>query len=144
MKRALLLLLVSCSSMAQGLMIESHDAGSGTPGNTTLESATQVSNDWYHAPQYLPGFPTAATIWPRVIDVPCVKQDDVMKCKGYEWSPSLGRGEYLFVRPQVETPPPAVIDVQPVVEEKPQRSEPVKKKVIKRKKFVRAKTCTVK
>jgi hypothetical protein len=69
----------------------------------------------YYAPQYLPGFPTAATIWPRVIDVNCVKSDADIKCAGYEWLPELGRGEYLLIRPNVKADP---IKVIPVVKKK--------------------------
>ncbi|WP_426147251.1 hypothetical protein [Polaromonas sp. DSR2-3-2] len=62
----------------------------------TADVATPVGDyGVYHAPQYMPGFPTAATIWPRVIEVKC--QNDL--CAGYENTPALGRGEYLFFKP---------------------------------------------
>ena len=49
----------------------------------------------WHVPQYMPGYPTAATIWPRVVIIQC--EGDV--CPGYEVTPELGRGEYLFFLP---------------------------------------------
>lgn len=64
----------------------------------------------YHVPGYLPGHPTAATIWPRVVEVKCKKG----LCDGPQWTPALGRGEYLYVQavhePEpVKPPPPPVI-----------------------------------
>jgi hypothetical protein len=50
----------------------------------------------WHVPQYLPGFPTAATIWPRVIILQCASD----LCSGYEITPEMGRGEYLFFVPE--------------------------------------------
>ena len=50
----------------------------------------------WHVPQYMPGFPTAATIWPRVVDVRCAEDN---ACTGYLITPAMGRGEYLFFRP---------------------------------------------
>lgn len=62
----------------------------------TADVATPVGDHGvYHAPQYMPGFPTAATIWPRIIEVQC--QNNL--CAGYEITPALGRGEYLFFKP---------------------------------------------
>lgn len=84
--------------------------GSGTPGVQGVENASvvdnaKVQNDILHTPQYMPGFPTAGTIWPRVIDVPCVREaNGDLKCDGYKWTPNLGRGEYLFVTPRVTEP----------------------------------------
>ncbi len=74
--------------------------GSGTPGEQGFENATQIENDVFHAPQYLPGFPTAATIWPRVIEVKCTAGGPGGQplCDDYEWSPAYGRGEYLYFR----------------------------------------------
>ena len=87
--------------------------GSGEPGAapSTFENATQVYNNLYHAPQYLPFFPTAATIWPRVIEVPCRMSGADMLCERYYWRPEYGRGEYLFFTPVLAStttaPPPA-------------------------------------
>jgi hypothetical protein len=43
----------------------------------------------------MPGYPTSATIWPRVVIVPCSTE----LCAGYEVTPDMGRGEYLFFVP---------------------------------------------
>jgi hypothetical protein len=57
----------------------------------------------------MPNYPTAAPIWPRVIEVPCTKTDTVLKCDGYTWQPKLGRGEYLFITPIITKEPEAVV-----------------------------------
>lgn len=76
--------------------------GSGEPGQGGFENATLVVNDVYHVPQYLPGRPTAAPIWPRVIEVPCTRlASGGLRCQGYAWRPGVGRGEYLYFRPVV-------------------------------------------
>ncbi|ABR91413.1 Hypothetical protein mma_1596 [Janthinobacterium sp. Marseille] len=85
-----------------------NEYGSGTPGVQGMENASSMGNDLYHAPQYLPGHPTAATIWPRVVDVPCVKTIKGLQCQGYEWQPKLGRAEYLYFRPLLKEPPTQV------------------------------------
>jgi hypothetical protein len=88
--------------------------GSGTPGFGGFEPATAMGEGIYHAPQYLPAFPTASTLWPRVIDVECVRAPDgKFVCDGYSWVPALGRGEYLYIRPFVKTP---VAPVEKIVE----------------------------
>ena len=84
-----------------GTVSIAHDAlGSGTPGAVGFELAVPVlSNDIYFVPQYMPAFPTAATIWPRVVEVPCIKTAQGLQCDGYKWLPKMGRGEYLFFTP---------------------------------------------
>lgn len=81
------------------MKIRQVDMGSGAPTNAKERNATiaQEVGDYgvYFAPQYMPGYPTAATIWPRVVNVRC----DGDMCEGYENSPALGRGEYLFFKP---------------------------------------------
>lgn len=75
--------------------------GSGEPGGSGAgyEDASEVYNNLYHAPQYMPFFPTAATIWPRVIEVPCTTSGADVICERYYWRPEYGRGEYLFFTP---------------------------------------------
>ena len=90
---------------AQTVQIQRQQLGSGEPGQGGLENATLVEDGMYHAPQYLPGFPTAATIWPRVISVPCRKNGDALVCEGYHWLPEFGRGEYLYFVPVVPGAP---------------------------------------
>ena len=97
---------------AQEVAIQAVPLGSGTPGQVVNESAAPMGNDIYHAPQYMPGYPTAAVIYPRVLDVDCSR--DVkgrLKCDGYEWFPALGRGEYLLIRPRLKDAPPPVVPV---------------------------------
>ena len=73
--------------------------GSGTPDLSGYENAKPVNGlGVWHVPQYLPGFPTAATVWPRVVSVRCKGG----LCEGYVITPELGRGEYLFVVPRNE------------------------------------------
>ena len=86
--------------------------GSGQPGGgpPDTEVATQVYDGLYHAPQYLPYFPTAAPIWPRAIEVPCRRVGVDVVCDRYFWRPEYGRAEYLFFVPvsvQAGARPPA-------------------------------------
>lgn len=116
--------------------IDSITNGSGTPGNAFPENAVEVFNGLMHAPQYMPGYPTAATIWPRVVEVPCTKTAaGDLNCAGYKWTPNLGRGEYLFIKPKVvEDAPIAPVIVTPIPEHHdatpipPAKKKPVKKK----------------
>jgi len=106
-------LAVTSTAFAAEVSVKRAALGSGTPAlnasgveNAIVVDNAKVENDILHAPQYMPNYPTAATIWPRVIEVPCTK-DVVGKvvCAGYNWSPSMGPGEYLFVRPKVVVAP---------------------------------------
>ena len=95
--------------------IERSVLGSGTPGKVGYEQALPVlQNDILHAPQYLPFYPTAASIWPRVVEVPCTRVGKTLKCEGYNWSPALGRGEYLFITPKIVEPAAPVVVQVPV------------------------------
>lgn len=109
---AIMALAASFAASAQEVSVQRNDNGSGVPGNAGVENAETVYNDIRHSPQYMPNYPTAATIWPRVVEVPCVKgPKGELACSGYKWSPSLGRGEYLFVVPKVvEAPKPQVVE----------------------------------
>jgi hypothetical protein len=89
--------------------VERMPFGSGTPAagvTAGTEAAEHVADGLYHVPNYLPGHPTAATIWPREVPVEC-KADAWGQpiCTGYEVLPALGRGEYIFVRPVVKPQP---------------------------------------
>lgn len=93
---------------AGATVIMRHQLGSGTPGYINFEPATHLGQGIYHAPQYMPGNPTAATIHPRVVEVECDKQaTGAYQCNGYNWLPAMGRGEYLYIRPFVKAPAPA-------------------------------------
>lgn len=115
-------------------MIKNELYGSGTPGEGGYEQAIKIDNDIYHAPQYLPYSPTSATIYPRVIEVPCTLEpssehtNGVLNCEGYHWNPSMGRAEYLFFSPKIiAKQEPIIKEVQipgPVI----YKEVPVKKK----------------
>lgn len=118
--RALVLLALAFSASAQTPNVSVERKALGLSINDKVQNAKVVDNsgvekDILHATQYLPNFPTAATIWPRVVAVPCVKADAGLKCEGFRWSPALGRGEYLFITPEVKevpvAPPPVIITV---------------------------------
>lgn len=98
---SLAFMVVAGSVAAQSVNVQRNDFGSGTPGATGFESAIKWDNDLYYAPQYLPGYPTAATIWPRAVDVECKRVGSMLNCKGYNWTPEMGRGEYLMIRPHI-------------------------------------------
>lgn len=116
----LALALVAGTVLAQDVTLGRRALGSGTPGLEGVEAYTRWSNDAdliYHGPQYLPGYPTAASVWPRVVDVPCTKNAaGKLSCDGFDWQPRMGRGEYLFARPVlVAAPEPKVIVTEKVV-----------------------------
>jgi hypothetical protein len=78
------------------LRIQRMNMGSGLQNAPGTDRAQPVGDlGVWHVPQYMPGYPTAATIWPRVVIIQC--EGDV--CPGYEVTPELGRGEYLFFLP---------------------------------------------
>ncbi|MBO9676695.1 MAG: hypothetical protein J7556_00590 [Acidovorax sp.] len=99
----LLLLAASAASQAAtapanaaDLMIERVPFGSGMQNAAGPENAQPVADfGVWHAPQYMPGYPTAATIWPRVVLVQCKGGT----CDGYAITPNMGSGEYLFFKP---------------------------------------------
>ena len=106
-KGVLLVLLVILAAMlfsntahAQSTTVNQTVLGSGNAVDGTVE-VTPVMDGMFFVPQYMPGHPTAATIYPRVVDVNCTKGDKVLNCEGYNWAPSMGRGEYLFIRPHM-------------------------------------------
>ena len=77
-------------------MVQRVPFGSGMQNGPGVDAAEQVPGlNVLHVPQYMPGYPTAATIWPRVVTVKC----RATKCEGYTITPDMGRGEYLFILP---------------------------------------------
>lgn len=106
MTRTVFLWMAACCAMTvaaatpapqQVLRVERMNMGSGLQNARGTESAEPVGSlGVWHVPQYLPGFPTAATIWPRVIIIQCTSD----LCAGYEITPEIGRGEYLFFVPE--------------------------------------------
>lgn len=88
------------------LRVENSVLGSGvySVGNSL---AVEVHHGVFHVPQYMPGFPTAATLWPTVIKHNCyIPNKD---CDLFDYKPSYGRAEYLFFRPYEEKEPPAPV-----------------------------------
>ena len=106
---ALALVGLAGSALAQVVNVDRRTLGSGTPGMTGFELTGKWDNNIFHAPQYMPGHPTAATLYPRVVDVECTKTTTGLNCKGYNWLPEMGRGEYLMIRP-VLAPEPKVVE----------------------------------
>jgi hypothetical protein len=97
------------SVMAQQVNVAREAIGSGQPEAKGVENATKWDNNIFHAPQYMPGYPTAATLYPRVVDVTCTQAGNRLNCKGYNWMPEMGRGEYLMVRPVIVQEPKIVV-----------------------------------
>lgn len=115
-------LVLASTAFATEVGVVRNELGSGTPGTQGWERALQVGPDsnYLHAPQYMPMYPTAAVIWPRVVEVPCTKSGNVLKCEGYTWQPKLGRGEYLFIKPVVlDSPAPPQVITNTVIKEVP-------------------------
>lgn len=92
-----LIALLTSTALYAGVEIERVPYGSGVPGLSGNEPAFLVhENNIYFAPQYMPGYPTAAPIWPRVVEVPCKQVQGNLVCENYKWRPEYGRGEYLM------------------------------------------------
>jgi hypothetical protein len=99
--------------------------GSGIPvaGQVPTDIyAEHVADEDFHAPGVLPGHPTAAVLWPRVVRVPCRRDalNGELHCGGYDVAPS--RGEYIYVRPVMVAPSPEPVPTRPrpaVVHKKP-------------------------
>lgn len=123
MKASAQVVLANAPTVNAPVQISRMPLGSGEPGLAGFENATVVFDDVYHAPQYLPGYPTAASIWPRVITVPCTQVDGVLHCEGYNWAPAMGRGEYLYFMPVVAALPVPIPPPPPPTSMVPERSE---------------------
>jgi len=117
----LALATMAFSAIAQddNIIVGRRALGSGQPGLQGEETISRwVANEpIYTGPQYMVGYPTAASLWARVVEVPCSRVSGKLVCDGYEWQPRLGRGEYLFVRPVLvkEQPVKEVVVVKEVV-----------------------------
>jgi hypothetical protein len=115
----------------------------GSSISTPIENAFEVDNNVFHAPQYMPGYPTSAVIYPRVIDTTCEEVATSLNCSGYHWLPSMGRAEYLFFKPNVIRQPEREI-VEQIVVVPVERVTPTPKKKSFLKKKRAAKQCTPK
>ncbi len=109
------------SVLAQEVNVSREASGSGQPGTTGYENAKKWDNDIFHAPQYMPGYPTAAVLYPRIVEVQCKRSGSLLVCKGYNWTPDMGRGEYLMVRPVIvpEVKPTVVTNTVTIIKEVP-------------------------
>ena len=101
---------IDLSATVPDFQVKRMPFGSGTPAaavTSGTESALPVADGLYHVPNYLPGFPTAATIWPRELPINCERDTNAgtATCTGFEVYAATGRGEYLFVRPVLKTAP---------------------------------------
>ena len=138
-KHLLLLALLISGSSFGAVTVDSEAYGSGTPGTMTEQAKVVDGNAGvYHVPQYLPLYPTAASIWPRVIEVPCEKVNGDLKCAGYSWTPEMGRAEYLFIKPIVREKPVVLVPkeiIKEVIKEVPVLYVPVLKEVVPKKKL---------
>ncbi len=129
-------LAVSVTAFAAEVNVGKVQLGSGTPvsnasgfENAKIVDNAKVENNTLHAPQYMPYNPTAATIWPRVVEVPCTKTaSGDLNCAGYNWKPEMGRGEYLFVQPKVVEPVKSTVVLVPGPVREVFVEVPVKKK----------------
>lgn len=106
MKKSILTLafLVFCGVACAQINIQRNEFGSGTPGRSGFENAQPwiEGSGIYSTPQYMPGYPTSAAIWPRIVEVECEQVAlTQINCKGFNWSPELGRAEYLMIRPKL-------------------------------------------
>lgn len=131
-------LLISVSAYAQtaemvignAVPVKREQLGTGTPApkvTVGAEWAKIVDDGYYHTPQQMAGFPTAATIWPRVVEVQCALGEHGVVCDGYNWTPKLGRGEYLFIKPVYkEAPAPIIVKETTIIEKKILVEVPVK------------------
>lgn len=128
--------MIFMTAHAESVEIQSKALGSGTPSYSRIDGQQMekavpvIGSDILHAPQYLPYHPTAATIWPRVVRVPCAKHGTSLTCEGYHWTPDMGRAEYLYITPVVTKPLEPVIITEKVMVPGPVilKEVPVKKK----------------
>jgi hypothetical protein len=137
MKLFISLLLCTQVVFAQDLLINKEPLGSGTPvqvpdhitvGN---EIAVLIVDNMYFIPHYLADTPTSANIWARTIQVECERTEAGIVCDGFNWSPSMGRGEFLYITPHIKEAILPKIDyedvpVPPIID--PPKLTPVPKK----------------
>ena len=104
-------LAVSTTAFAAEVNLGKAVLGSGTPQynekgveNAVVVDNAKVENNILHVPQYMPNHPTAATIYPRVLEVPCKTVNGKLNCDSYNWTPAMGRAEYLFIKPKLVVP----------------------------------------
>lgn len=114
MKKLLTLVLFTLSFVCNAQsVIENKPLGSG---NATVgkSQAIEVYHGLYFVPQHMPGYPTSAVIWPRVIETDCDLFSTTLHCNGYNDKSGKGRAEYLFYtareKSKFELDFPALVD----------------------------------
>ena len=96
------LALVAVSTVASAQHnVQNALLGTGNDDALTTKSF-EVYNDIYHVPQYMPGFPTAATIWPRVVKTKCTWTGRSMYCDAIRHADYGYRTEYLYFSEQAK------------------------------------------
>lgn len=108
MRKLFITVLLAVTSLAAGAqhVVENKLLG---PGNFEIgnSSAFKVYGDLYHVPQFMPGYPTSATIWPRVIKTKCRFENRTVYCDPVRLSQYGDRSEYFFFtekeKPTIET-----------------------------------------
>lgn len=97
MRKLLILLALAFTSLMASAQLNVQNAllGSGNDEVLTTKSF-EVYNDIFHVPQYMPGFPTAATIWPRIVKTKCNWTGNSMYCDAIRHSEYGYRTEYLY------------------------------------------------
>lgn len=110
--KTLAICMLALSSFAYADINVSHkDLGTGVPGKSGADTAVFIYDGMYHVPQYMPGYPTAAPIWQRVVEVDCTVAGKDLECVGYNWLPEFGRAEYLMIKPKmVQSPAPKIVE----------------------------------
>ena len=103
---------------APAVFIQNEQMGSGAPFARVTEGS-ELARYWgdglYYVPGYYPGFPTAATLWPRMVEVPCIKNaDGSLSCHGYSVlaQQAGNRGEFILFKPVIEQPAAPVVQTQ--------------------------------
>lgn len=108
---------VAADTSSTKILVVRNQLGIGSPAKALTvnsERGHYVNDGMYHVPQYLPGYPTAAVLWARTVEVNC-RDGQILDCDGYHWLPEMGRGEYLFVVPRVIAPTATPVAPTPVV-----------------------------
>lgn len=105
---------------APAVFIKNEQLGSGGPlPSVTVgsEQAIYWGDGMYYVPGYYPGYPTAGVMWPRMVEVPCTKnQDGSLSCHGYSVlaQQAGNRGEFILFKPVIQKPVVAAAPVAPV------------------------------
>lgn len=102
------------------VFIQNEQLGSGAP-LPSVTVGSELASYWgdglYYVPGYYPGYPTAGVMWPRMVEVPCTKnQDGSLSCHGYSIlaQQAGNRGEFILFKPVIQQPVVAAAPAAPV------------------------------